>query len=190
MKRKDVCIYCNESANTKDHVPPRCFLDEPYPLNMTTVPACSQCNESFSKDEQYIMYLSDYLFSIEYNDGDFSREKAELTFAYNDKLEDRMIDSLKVVDNLGVYFNFEYERIIFIIRKISVGLLFLVFGNTKRVEVSNFIPNTHLSFQQKEELENIKWIVVQENRFKYFISDTVIYFIINEVLLCLSKYGE
>jgi len=135
------------------------------------------------------MYLSDYLFSIEYNNGDFSREKAELTFTHSGKLEDRMIGSLKA-DDLGVYFDFEYERLIFIIRKISVGLLFLFCGNTKRVGVSNFIPTTHLSFQQKEEFKNIKWTVVQENRFKYFISDAEIYFVINEILLCLSKYGE
>jgi len=136
------------------------------------------------------MYLSDYLFSIEHNNGDFSRKKAELTFTHNDKLEDRMINSLKVIDGMGVYFDFEYERIIPIIRKISIGLLFLDCADTKQVRASNFIPITHLNLQQKEEFESIKWVAIQEGRFKYFISNTSVYFAINEILLCLSKYNK
>jgi hypothetical protein len=136
------------------------------------------------------MYLSDYLFSIEYNNGDFTRKKIESAFTYGDKLEDRMISSLKVDDGGNIYFDFEHNRIITIIRKVSIGLLFLNCGNVKSVGDSNFILVTHLSLHQKQEYETIEWIVLQKGRFKYFISGTLVYFVINEILLCLSSYDK
>jgi hypothetical protein len=47
------CIYCSCIANTKDHVPPKLLLEQPYPLNLKTVPACEKCNNAFADDERY-----------------------------------------------------------------------------------------------------------------------------------------
>ena len=52
-----ICVYCGEPATTKDHVPPRCLLEKPYPTNLRTVPCCSRCNSKFSLDEQYFLIL-------------------------------------------------------------------------------------------------------------------------------------
>lgn len=51
------CIYCGGTADTRDHVPSRVFLDAPYPDNLPIVPACLACNNSFSKDEEYLACL-------------------------------------------------------------------------------------------------------------------------------------
>lgn len=48
------CLYCGSNATTVDHVPPKALLEKPYPPNLYTVPACQTCNNSFSKDEEYI----------------------------------------------------------------------------------------------------------------------------------------
>jgi hypothetical protein len=48
------CIYCGESANTREHVPSKVFLSRPYPENLPTVPACFDCNNSFSEDELFL----------------------------------------------------------------------------------------------------------------------------------------
>jgi hypothetical protein len=47
------CIYCGKIADTKDHVPPKCFFLKPAPSNLITVPSCFACNNSFSQDEEY-----------------------------------------------------------------------------------------------------------------------------------------
>ncbi|WRS26141.1 hypothetical protein U6B65_07170 [Oscillospiraceae bacterium MB08-C2-2] len=184
---KKLCIYCGKPAETRDHVPPKCFLDEPYPAQLKTVSACLQCNNGFSKDEDFIMYLSDYLLSIELYGGDFTRKKAEVRFSYNDNLEDRICKSIKL-DKNGVYFDFEHDRIVSIINKIAMGLLYLNLGSKKEIAKSNFIVIPQLSSSQRVEFDCISWKVVQENRFQYFISDTLVYFVINNILLCIVQH--
>jgi hypothetical protein len=51
------CIHCGGNTRTRDHVPSRIFLDEPYPPNPSVVPACEPCNGTFSKDEEYLACL-------------------------------------------------------------------------------------------------------------------------------------
>ena len=123
------CIFCSNPADTREHIIPRCFLNKPYPNNLPTLLSCRKCNSSFSLDEEYVMYLIDYLKSIEVNDGEFTRQKAEKAFEHNGKLEDRMIESLEVLDN-GVCFNVENDRVERIAKKISMCLLANKFSKT------------------------------------------------------------
>jgi hypothetical protein len=51
------CIYCGGPEETRDHVPSRVFLDPPLPENLPVVWACSPCNNSFSRDEEYVASL-------------------------------------------------------------------------------------------------------------------------------------
>lgn len=51
------CIYCDDIAETRDHVPSKCLLDAPYPTNLPVVGCCEECNQGFSKDEAYLVCL-------------------------------------------------------------------------------------------------------------------------------------
>jgi hypothetical protein len=51
------CIHCGGVDETRDHVPSRIFLDEPYPTNLPVVAACQRCNLGFSLDEEYVACL-------------------------------------------------------------------------------------------------------------------------------------
>jgi hypothetical protein len=51
------CVYCGGLDETRDHVPSRVFLDSPFPENLPVVPACWECNNSFSRDD--VCCLSD-----------------------------------------------------------------------------------------------------------------------------------
>ena len=57
------CTYCGGDTSTRDHVPSRVLLDEPYPENLPVVPACRECNEGFSADEEYVACLIDCVLS-------------------------------------------------------------------------------------------------------------------------------
>jgi hypothetical protein len=48
---------------TKDHVPSRIFLDNPYPNNLPTVPSCYACNNAFAIDEEYVACLIECLIA-------------------------------------------------------------------------------------------------------------------------------
>ena len=53
-----LCIYCQiNPADTVDHVPPKGLFKEPRPVDLIIVPACSTCNNSFSKDDEYFRIL-------------------------------------------------------------------------------------------------------------------------------------
>jgi hypothetical protein len=52
------CVYCGvQPGTTSDHVPPDQMFPDPKPSNLITVPACSECNKGFQKDEDYFRGL-------------------------------------------------------------------------------------------------------------------------------------
>lgn len=53
------CCYCGAPTESRDHVPPKAFLDEPFPENLPVVPACFRCNNQASSDEEYTAALID-----------------------------------------------------------------------------------------------------------------------------------
>ena len=69
------CAYCGRDTPTRDHVPSRVLLDEPYPENLPVVPACRECNEGFSADEEYVACLIDCVISGTTSPEKVQREK-------------------------------------------------------------------------------------------------------------------
>jgi hypothetical protein len=53
LKSSGFCVYCGAAADSRDHVPSKVLLDEPFPENLAVVEACSACNGGFSQDEAY-----------------------------------------------------------------------------------------------------------------------------------------
>jgi hypothetical protein len=49
-----ICVYCGAVPDTRDHVPSIVLLDEPFPDDLPTVPACGRYNHSLSEDEKYL----------------------------------------------------------------------------------------------------------------------------------------
>ena len=60
-RNQALCIHCGEGLHhgiaSGDHVPTRALLDGPYPENLPTVDVCGECNNGFSKDENYLVAL-------------------------------------------------------------------------------------------------------------------------------------
>ncbi|HET8774378.1 MAG TPA: hypothetical protein VFP80_11320, partial [Thermoanaerobaculia bacterium] len=47
------CAGCGGAPETRDHVPSKVLLDEPYPENLPVVGVCASCNQGVSLDEEY-----------------------------------------------------------------------------------------------------------------------------------------
>lgn len=56
-RQTGLCCYCGRGTETRDHVPSRVLLDEPFPSNLPVVFACKECNGGFSLDEEYLACL-------------------------------------------------------------------------------------------------------------------------------------
>jgi len=47
------CYLCGKPATTRDHIPPQGMFPKPRPDNLITVPACYNCNNGRSLDDEY-----------------------------------------------------------------------------------------------------------------------------------------
>lgn len=58
--KSEKCVICGErEAVTRDHVPPKNLFPVPRPNDLVTVPACRECNNGASvEDEDFRTYLS------------------------------------------------------------------------------------------------------------------------------------
>jgi hypothetical protein len=57
QRNQEWCVHCGDPGETRDHIPSRILLDEPYPENLPVVAACRSCNAGFSLDEEYFACL-------------------------------------------------------------------------------------------------------------------------------------
>lgn len=113
------CIYCGDVATTREHVPSKTFLIEPYPDNLPTIPACFSCNNGFSFDEQYCAY---YLEILKCNIfiGYKCNEKILSTLENTTSLKQLIESQIKNIDG-KIHFNFDRDRLVRIINKLAVG---------------------------------------------------------------------
>jgi hypothetical protein len=128
------CVYCGGQAITRDHVPPRCLLERPYPPNLPTVPSCSSCNAGFSLDEQYFVVLltqvgvAPTLFRKQGPEGSITRalQKAPA-------LKRRIFNSLASDEETGaILIRPELRRVHRVIQKIGLGLFVLRYNRVPR----------------------------------------------------------
>lgn len=53
-----ICAYCGQdNATTRDHIPPKSLFARPLPTNLITVPACLQCNNGASIDDDNFQFF-------------------------------------------------------------------------------------------------------------------------------------
>ena len=55
--KSDICVLCGiRPATTRDHVPPKCFF-RGLQIALNTVPACGQCNNGASSDDEDMRFF-------------------------------------------------------------------------------------------------------------------------------------
>lgn len=91
------CIYCGETKNnSKDHVPSKCLIDKPYPENLPTVACCPECNNSFSKIEEYTSCLLEMIKKLKLQNYDYKiRDKIQTSLEFNTKLQYQIKEEIK-----------------------------------------------------------------------------------------------
>lgn len=84
------CIYCWEpltrESTSKEHVPPKSLLDEPYAANLNIDHSCISCNNKFSQDEEYFSCIIECARCGSTNPDKLIRNKIIKTLKKNNKL--------------------------------------------------------------------------------------------------------
>lgn len=124
------CIYCGAPASTRDHVPPKVLLDQPYPPNLRTVPSCRDCNSGASLDEQYFLVLLGHVASSRSIEAKLAPGGLiDRTLSYAPALEERLLRALDVDEDTGnPVIKPEMQRVKRVVQKIAVGLFALRYG--------------------------------------------------------------
>lgn len=111
------CIYCGKPATTREHTPSKAFLLEPYPENLSTIPACFECNNGYSEDEKYVACFLDLLKRHVYSDY-FRQKQTDSRLEKDEKLRSILAEEIKVSDG-KVFYQPDEQRIIRILLKLA-----------------------------------------------------------------------
>ena len=129
------CIYCGNPATTREHVPSKAFLTEPYPDNLPTIPACFKCNNGYSEDENYVACFLDILKSHVYSDYSVQEQTNSRT-AKDKKLQNILQKQIETQDGI-VFYQLDEQRFDRILLKLARGhgsfeFDYVDFDNAKR----------------------------------------------------------
>ena len=193
------CIYCAAEAKTRDHVPPKCLLETPQPLNLRVVPSCQACNSGWALDEQYFAIVLAHV-------GDRPHLSAKLeeggsvdrALEYAPKLDDKIIASLNTTADGRIFFEPDIARIGRIAAKVAFGLFCLQYGpGTKLGDFSTSwvsgpgheLPQHLIAAQWNwPGIRRKRWTHVQKNIFSYLFAKG--WMVNDPPLYCLINFHE
>lgn len=201
-----MCAYCGGMTTTRDHVPSRILLDEPYPENLPVVPACETCNQGFSQDEEYMACLLECAINGTTDVSRLSRDKVIRILSRKPSLVERLNSSYT-----SKGFCIEEERVANVILKLGRGhslfelnephfeqpksIVYAVISELSDKELlifenppmSSIVPEVGSRGMQRliVGLPYLEWVVVQPDRYRYlaFVDGrTVIRAVLSEFL--------
>lgn len=175
------CVYCGGEATTKDHVPARCLLERPYPLNLRTVPSCIRCNNGYALDEEY------FLATLAQIGTNSSLERkieqggvVDRAFERSPAFEERFIRSMEVGPEGRPYFRPEHERIERVIQKTAFGLFVVRYKRNPSLSdirntaaypynIDDSRPATRFLATYRNRFQTKRWTDVQRGVFSYIV---------------------
>lgn len=118
-----MCSYCGEQPpQTRDHVPSKILLDEPYPEDLPVVPCCIKCNQDFSMDEEYFACFIECALHGTAEVDKLKRGKIKAILLRKEPLRKRMENAF--VENDGKKFiKLEEDRVQSVLIKLAKGHL-------------------------------------------------------------------
>jgi hypothetical protein len=115
-----MCTYCGETPDTKDHVPSKVLLNEPFPENLHKVDCCLKCNQDFSSDEVYFACLLECIINGSANIADLKREKIKRILSEKEHLRRKIEESIIITDGHKA-FNVDVKAIENVLLKLARG---------------------------------------------------------------------
>lgn len=155
---KGSCVYCGMVPSTRDHVPSKVLLDEPYPNNLPVVESCLECNQGFSADEEYLAcFLECVIHGTTTPDQRF-RPQVSTILENKSPLRVRIEKSKTIDGSNGLVWNPEAGRVEEIVMKLARGHIANELGNMHIDEPPQFIainPFPLISAEQQTEFNTI-----------------------------------
>lgn len=208
---RGLCAYCCGPPETRDHVPSKVFLDSPMPNDLPVVECCLNCNNGFSRDEEYTAALIECAICGTVDANRLSRVKISLALQYSPALQALIAESTSSDDSGQLWWNPDMKRIHNVLEKLARGHaayeLNILPADDPAIEV---VPITMFNAESRDAfLEDVEtpffpeigsrafsdpqtllldtWKVVQQGRYEYLVTQaygTAVRMLISDYLAC------
>ncbi len=199
-RMKGVCAYCGGVPDSRDHVPSKILLDEPYPENLPIAESCSSCNQGFSASEEYLACLIECVINGTTKPNEYFRPKIAATLKARPSIANKIESSKQVDTNGNLIWQPEEERVKEVILKLARGHMAHELG-IQRIDEPEFIAIFPLASLAEDQIESFlslpsshlypeigsrafvsvcsdkqtafeNWLVVQKKRYQYAIGQS------------------
>jgi hypothetical protein len=119
-RQKGSCVHCGGPYETDDHMPSKVFLDRPLPENLPVSPSCANCNEGFSKDEEYLACLLECVLAGSTDPDRIGRPSIARKLRDQPALQARL-DTARYSEGGALTWRTEPERVQNVIMKLARG---------------------------------------------------------------------
>lgn len=148
------CSYCGGPSSTRDHVPSKVLLEEPFPDQLPVVKACEACNNGFSLDEEYLACLVACVLAGTTEPKNIERPKIRRLLTQKPALA-ALINSSRSVDGSLILWKPDEKRVKNVLLKLARG--HAAFENaesyTHEPVAVSFLPLSNLSAAQRADFE-------------------------------------
>lgn len=117
----EICAYCGSPPNTVDHVPSKILLDDPLPGNLPVVPACTNCNGGFSRDEEYLACFLECVLAGTTEADDLRRTKVQKALRHSSALAKSIQTSARVDSDGRLVWVPDMQRVENVVLKLARG---------------------------------------------------------------------
>jgi hypothetical protein len=153
-RNKGFCVHCGGPEETRDHVPAKVLLDEPYPDNLPVCPSCLKCNNRSSIDEEYVACLLECILAAEADPAKLRRPKVARILGEKPLLLERLRQCRSVTNGIPVW-NPEAGRLKAVIVKLARGHAAYELNEpeTGEPQYAQAVPLLAMSTAKQEEFE-------------------------------------
>ena len=150
------CAFCGRANATRDHVPSRVLLDEPFPSDLPVIGACQPCNNGFSIDEEYLACLVECALAGSTDPERVGRPKVARILEGTPALRPRLEAACTVGAN-GCEFAVEYDRVERVLVKLAIGHALHELNEVAPVAPSKvwFLPLVLLDDETRKAFESV-----------------------------------
>lgn len=157
IRQSQACVYCGGGTETRDHVPSKVLLDQPYPENLPIVAACDSCNQSFSSDEEYLACLLECVLCGSTDPQKMQRSNVQRMLTARPALRARIERARKQLPEGRTAFDAEQDRVCRVVLKLARGHCAYELNEPRQEEPASFmaLPYSALTKDQAAHFETV-----------------------------------
>jgi hypothetical protein len=151
------CVFCGAEPTTREHVVSRILLDDPLPADLPLVSSCHDCNNGFSRHEEYLACLIDCVVSGSTDPASVRRKKVRASLRHSPALATR-IAAGRSEDSAGtIVWNPEDDRVRSVIVKLARAHAAHQYSEPRLDDPQHImvVPLVVMSAEQREAFETV-----------------------------------